>query len=209
MPDILTHVAEYYSAAITKHGPKPLGVDWPSTASQYLRFVQLLKLCGSREIFSLNDFGCGYGGLLAFLAEWQPNKLVSYCGIDVSQQMIDVAGALWKRKPNVEFHVGSKCPKLADYTVASGVFNVALGRQVDEWEKYIELTLLELFRSSKFGFGVNFMLPLEVGDREGQLYRTIPERWEEFCRNSLGCTTERLANYGLREFTLLVRARGS
>jgi hypothetical protein len=60
-------VREYYSGTIERHGPHR-AVDWPNAVSQYLRFVQLLKVCDFKRPFSLNDFGCGYGAPLEFLA---------------------------------------------------------------------------------------------------------------------------------------------
>ena len=49
MRGLRAKVRDYYSGTIERHGPTPLGVDWPNAASQYLRFVQLLKVCDFRE----------------------------------------------------------------------------------------------------------------------------------------------------------------
>src|SRR5690242_10985469 len=95
MQAIRERVRNYYSDRVGKFGATPLGVDWPSVASRNHRFVQLLKIGDFGERFSLNDFGCGYGALLAYLAWRHPATLIDYHGIDISQSMIEAARPLW------------------------------------------------------------------------------------------------------------------
>ncbi len=97
---------------------------------------------------------------------------------------------------------------MADYSVASGVFNVRLGQPVEAWEAYIGQILHDLFNHSRIGFAVNFLLPHDNAPAERELYRTRRSRWVTYCREELGCTVKPLTGYGLREFTLLARKRG-
>ncbi len=209
MRGIRNRVRAYYSEAIERYGPSPLGVDWPNVASQQLRFLQLLKLCDFEKAFSLTDFGCGYGALLGYLDEWHRGAKIDYRGIDLSPAMIAIARKLWSRKRSrATFAVGSKCGEVADYAVASGVFNVRLGRPLAAWEAYVEDILIDLNASSRIGFAVNFMLPLGSGAAmEDELYRTGKIRWLTFCRAQLGCAVRSVSGYGLREFTLIARHR--
>jgi SAM-dependent methyltransferase len=207
MRGIRNKVRAYYSDAVERFGPAPLGVDWPNQPSQYLRFVQLLKICDFEQPFSLNDFGCGYGALLDFMALRHSGARVTYRGIDLSPQMIAVARRRWATRPNTTFVVGARCRQAADYSVASGVFNVRLGQAIGEWEAYIESILLDLRRNSRVGFAANFMLPLDRAPTESELYRTSARRWVTYCRRELGCTIRPITRYGLREFTLLARVR--
>ncbi len=200
-------VRTYYSGKIRHHGPTPLGVDWPNAISQYLRFAQLLKICDFSKPFSLNDFGCGYGALLEFLALKHPRSKITYHGVDLSTLMVEAARECWKNNPDATFALGSRCGRMADYSLASGVFNVSLGHPVREWESYVESILADLHGSSRIGFSANFMLPHDTRPGEHELYRTEPERWISFCASSLGSRVECLAGYGLREFTLLVRRK--
>ena len=62
--EILTKASEYYTTKLDEHGETPQGVDWNGEESQTLRFEQLCKVIDSTESFSINDLGCGYGGLL-------------------------------------------------------------------------------------------------------------------------------------------------
>lgn len=201
-------VGNYYSEKLKRHGAAPCGVDWPSTASQFLRFAQLVKVCDVSRPFSLNDFGCGYGALLAYLADRHPPVVVTYRGIDIAPDMIGAARQRWSQTPRAEFAVGSACGALADYSVASGVFNVRLGWPVATWESYVQSVLSDLHASSRIGFSVNFMSPQADAAAGENLYRAEPERWIGFCAGALGCAVEPISRYGLPEFTLLVRRRG-
>jgi SAM-dependent methyltransferase len=205
MHELQARVREYYSGTLQRHGTTPLGVDWPNVVSQYLRFVQLLKLCRFGQPFSLNDFGCGYGALLEFLAMRHADAAVTYRGIDISPGMVGAARARWAGNTRAVFAEGSQCGALADYSVASGTLNVRLGRPVAEWEAYLEAILGDLDASSRIGFAVNFMLPHDEAPTEAGLYRTAPERWTPFCER-FG-RVELITGYGLREFTLLVRKK--
>jgi SAM-dependent methyltransferase len=207
MRGLRTKVRDYYSGTIERHGPTPLGVDWPNAASQYLRFVQLLKLCDFKRPFSLNDFGCGYGALLEYLAMRHSEAEIAYRGIDISASMIAAARERWTGHRRAEFVVGSRCGRMADYSLASGTFNVRLGHRPADWESYIETILSNLQARSRIGFAVNFMLPHDDRPAEDELYRSPPRRWVAFCRRELGCSVRVLEGYGLREFTLLIRRK--
>jgi SAM-dependent methyltransferase len=206
MRGLRARVRAYYSGKIEHHGPTPRGVDWPNAASQYLRFVQLLKVCDFGRPFSLNDFGCGYGALLEYLAMRHSKAEIAYRGIDISASMIDAARERWTDR-RAEFFVGSGCGRIADYSLASGAFNLRLGHPVADWESYIEAMLSDLKACSRIGFAVNFMLPHDDMPAEAELYRSPPGRWVAFCRKELGCSVRVLKGYGLREFTLLIRRK--
>ena len=200
-----SRVRTHYSATIASFGSTPFGVDWQNLAGQQLRFMQLLRICDFDVPISINDFGCGYGALLSYVAEWHPQAKIDYRGIDLSPSMIAAAKELWAKQPAATFAVGSKCLRRADYSIASGVFNVRLCQPVDLWEAYIAQILRDLLDHSRAGFAVNFMLPHDDSPTEEELYRSPMRRWVTFCRNELGCMVKPLTGYGLREFTLLVR----
>jgi len=207
MHQLRAKVRTYYSGKIKHHGPTPLGVDWPNAVSQYLRFAQLVKVCDFTRPFSLNDFGCGYGALLEYIALRHPRSKVTYHGVDISPSMVETARERWKKNRRATFAVGSRCGQIADYSLASGIFNVRLGQPVGEWESYVESILADLRGNSRIGFSVNFMLPHDAQPSENELYRTQPKRWMTFCQRALGGSVQSLGGYGLREFTLLVRCK--
>jgi cyclopropane fatty-acyl-phospholipid synthase-like methyltransferase len=119
--EVIARVERYYSAKVTQHGATPAGVDWNSSASQTLRFEQLLKVCNTDAPFSLTDFGCGYGALADYLG--QRGVRCTYRGYDVSPAMIEEAGRISRLGLAVEFFASPASLRPTTYTVASGIFN--------------------------------------------------------------------------------------
>src|SRR5437868_9480849 len=115
---IYADIAAYYSAKVARFGATPSGVDWTCQATQEMRFVQLLKLCDFASPFSLNDLGCGYGALVAYLDRRHHDCAVEYLGIDVSEAMVRQARRLWREHSGAAFAVGHASPRTADYAVA-------------------------------------------------------------------------------------------
>lgn len=201
-------VGQYYTQKLRRHGPSPLGVDWSCMPTQALRFRKLLTLCNFESPFSLNDLGCGYGALLDYLALYHPQTPVDYFGIDLSPAMVRSAKKRWAGEA-IRFHQGAESPRLADYGIASGIFNVMLDRPVPLWEQLIEMTLEHLRTTSRKGFAVNFVhLPASGQRARTGLYCTSPERWSEFCERRLDSRIRVINDYGMNEFTLLVEPRG-
>jgi SAM-dependent methyltransferase len=199
-------VARYYDARVREFGPTPWGVDWTCELTQKLRFIQLLKIAGRRRRFSLNDLGCGYGALLAFVRERYGREAIDYFGTDVAPMMIDCAAREHANDARAAFAVQATLEHSADFSVASGVFNVQLGFPARAWREWVADTLAQLQRASRVGFAVNFILPPQPGlEPLKGLYRTQPGVWADFCRDALGGKVEVVRDYGLREFTLLVR----
>ena len=201
-------IAAYYTAKVTRFGATPFGVDWTCVPTQELRFVQLLKICPPPDPLLINDLGCGYGALIAWLYRSNPDRPVDYAGIDLSAAMIRRARRLWSGRAGTRFFIGDTIPRVADYTIASGIFNVQLDQPLNTWEMFITETLRRMHRASSRGFAVNFVKAPPAGQpvREG-LYATEPTQWVRFCTEQFDSATEILDGYGLREFTLLVRRK--
>lgn len=205
LAELYRDIERYYSGKIEAHGATPLGVAWPCRPTQELRFVQLLRVCEADPSFSLNDIGCGYGALLAFLAKRHRRKKIDYLGLDLSAQMIAEARRLWGKRPHAEFLVANASPRVADYSLASGIFNVKLNQSEVLWTHFVETTLTAMRASSRRGFAVNFLAALEQGEAQAELYRTLPGVWQSYCETNFHAQVEIVQGYGMREFTLLVR----
>ena len=204
LADAYRRVAQYYTQKIRRHGPSPLGVDWSCVPTQALRFRKLLTLCDLRHPISLNDVGCGYGALLDYLALYHPQSPVDYLGIDLSPAMIRSARKRWSGDL-IQFHLGAESPRAADYSIASGIFNVMLDQSVPVWEKLIERTMTHLNATSRKGFSVNFVRQSSSRERARMgLYCTTPEQWGEFCKTHFSSKVRVIEGYGMSEFTLLV-----
>lgn len=205
---LLAAVGIYYSEKIQQYGATPLGVDWSCVPTQEMRFVQLLKLCDFSSDFSLNDIGCGYGALLHYLTKRRRHRRIDYLGTDLSQEMIAAAAKRWSGHRSVDFFVGHETPRTADYSVASGAFNVKLHGSDVAWELLVGDTLECMHGTSRRGFAVNFLHPpMRSESRIPELYYAEPERWTSHCERHFGVDVEVVSGYGLKEYTLLMRCR--
>ncbi|MEZ0308378.1 MAG: trans-aconitate 2-methyltransferase [Ramlibacter sp.] len=206
LPPPLAEVGHYYDLKARRHGPTPRGVDWPDAPSQALRFAQLLKLCDFAQPRSLNDLGCGYGALLDHLRQHHPGAAVDYRGVDVAPSMIELARQRHAATPTSAFVVASSPGRVADYSVASGIFNVKLECAEPAWEALVAATLADLSAHSRIGFAANFIEPAQPGvGSPHQLYRVARARWTAHCIGKLGCRVEIVDGYGLPEYTLIAR----
>jgi SAM-dependent methyltransferase len=202
--DILTEVADYYSAKLAEHGETPNGVDWNGEESQVLRFEQLSRVIDKQGDFSLNDLGCGYGALYDYLNSIYRDFV--YNGCDVSGDMIHAAKNRYPDNPDIRFTSASEPPEVADYGIASGIFNVRLGRSDSEWRKHLEQTLNTLDRTTHRGFAFNCLTSYSDPDKmRDYLYYADPCALFDLCKRHYSRHVALLHDYGLYEFTILVR----
>ncbi|WP_211451722.1 class I SAM-dependent methyltransferase [Collimonas antrihumi] len=202
--DILAEVADYYSAKLAEHGETPRGVDWNGEESQELRFDQLAQVIPQLTGFSLNDLGCGYGALFDYLNS--RCRDFAYSGSDVSAGMIRAAQDRHSNRLNARFAVAAEPPDVADYGIASGIFNVRLGRSDAEWYNYLEATLDLLNRTSRLGFAFNCLTSYSDSDKmRNYLYYADPCVLFDLCKRRYSRHVALLHDYGLYEFTILVK----
>jgi SAM-dependent methyltransferase len=204
MTDLITEVADYYSAKLAEHGQTARGVDWNDEGSQVLRFDQLMRIIPGQEAFSLNDIGCGYGALLDYLQTRYSH--FAYQGFDVSAAMVKAGQARYAQMPNTRFIQASVPDQVADFGVASGIFNVKLYRTDEEWRGYMEDVIAHLDRTSLRGFAFNCLTSYSDQDKmRHDLYYANPTWWFDLCKRHYSRHVALLHDYGLYEFTILVR----
>ena len=203
----LDAVSAYYSGTLQRFGAMPLGVDWPNRLNQELRLVQLLKVCDLSAPRSLNDVGCGYGALRTLLSRRHRRAQIDLLGTDVSPAMVGAARRRWRHRADCVFEVAEGAVRLADYSLASGIFNVKLDCPLPAWEALVARTLADLQRHSRLGWAVNFIVPPVPGQASPpELYRPPPEHWlAHLAQHQPGAEVTLLRGYGLHEYTLLVR----
>lgn len=202
--DLLSEVAEYYTKKLHEHGDTPLGVDWNGEENQILRFKQLSKVICKRDSFTLNDLGCGYGALYSFLASNFKN--FKYSGIDISEEMVRAAKRRHVGIQRAKFLLSSKPDQVADYGVASGIFNVRQSRAESEWRAYVEATLDVLDQTSYLGFAFNCLTSYSDPEKMREnLYYANPGDLFDLCMHRYSRNVALLHDYGLYEFTILVR----
>lgn len=208
MKDILQNVARYYTGKIIQYGPTPHGVDWKNEESQFVRFNQLLKIISKNDDqFSLNDLGCGYGKLYELMKAANYRGFI-YHGYDLSGEMIAQARNRCGNSDNPAFYLISAPNELqvADYTVASGIFNVRIEHAVDEWLEYVLQILGHMDRCSKRGFAFNCLTIYSDEEyMKDSLFYADPCLFFDYCKNHFSKNVALLHDYDLYEFTVLVR----
>lgn len=130
-------------------GQRPEGVDWGSAAAQDDRLKALALLVSAEDKpYSLNDWGCGYRRALNFFS---PEK---YYGYDLNA---------WD-----EATIIADAPSyMADYTIASGTFNVIGFRW---WEPYVIDCIKTMDNMSRKGFGFNLLHNRSDRQKTGLFY---------------------------------------
>lgn len=203
--DLLSEVERYYSGKLAEHGETPRGVDWNGEQSQTVRFEQLAKIiCNRDKSFSLNDLGCGYGALLDYLRNH--TYTIDYLGVDVSPEMIKAASRRHGTLPNTRFITATEPDQIADYGVASGIFNVRLERSDSEWLEHLLATLDSLDRTSREGFAFNCLSAYADADKKrSYLFYADPCQLFDLCKRRYSRQVALLHDYGLYEFTVIVR----
>jgi SAM-dependent methyltransferase len=200
---VVAPVARYYAEKLTAHGSTPRGVDWNSDASQRLRFEQLLRIVDGERDFTVLDYGCGYGALASHLIAGR--MAFRYVGYDVCPPMIAAARAEVD-DPRCTFTTREDEVPHVDYAVASGIFNVKLDATEPRWRAHVLETLDRVVEHSRRGFAFNMLTryadPSLMRDR---LYYADPGRYFKLCKESWSRNVSLLHDYGLYEFTVLVR----
>lgn len=194
-------VEAYYTKKLAEFGPTPRGVDWNSEQSQQMRFQQLSRVMSETAATSVLDYGCGYGALCGFISALEIP--LSYTGFDISKPMVAEARHLY---PAARFESDRTKVRAADVVVASGIFSVRMDVPDVAWEDYIERTIEDMWSLSERGIAFNMLTAYSDAERmRPDLYYADPLRYFERCRR-LSKWVALLHDYGLYEFTLVVRA---
>ena len=154
---LLAPALRKYNAELRQHGASAAGVLWRSEQSLERRLRVLSRILPSRGTASIHDFGCGYGALFDFLAD---HPVLAdggcYLGTDMSDEML-AAARQRVDDSRARFAVGVHASVVADYTFASGTFNLRAGVCEAEWTSYVENTLRTLWAHTRRGLAFNLL----------------------------------------------------
>lgn len=201
---IISQVSDYYSRKLCEHGTTPQGVDWNSVEGQLLRFEQLNKVICNSGKFTLNDIGCGYGAFYDFLQTKYSS--FNYVGVDVAANMISAARQRYIGSVNAKFLCGVVPETAADFTVASGIFNVKLENSINDWKSYVLETIAIIDNFSTKGFAFNCLTSYSDAERmKDELFYADPCELFNHCKIHYGRNVALLHDYNLFEFTIIVR----
>lgn len=204
MADLIEDIARYYASRLEAHGATPRGVDWNGEEGQMIRFEQICKVIDGSSPFTLNDIGCGYGALVDYLAIRYSG--FSYLGVDIAENMVESARQLHAGEPRAAFQHGAVPDRPADYSVASGIFNVRLNHDEAGWIRYVESTLERINATSLRGFAFNCLTRYSDPERmRADLFYADPGWLFDLCKTRFSRNVALLHDYDLYEFTLVVR----
>ena len=201
---LLTPVEHFFTEKFKQIGACPEGVDYNSETAQILRFEQFERLFDPQQLFSLNDYGCGYGALAQYLK--QRDYKFQYHGYDISADMIDHANASTPANENWQFTCVANELCVADFTIACGVFNLKFEADPKTWLKYILDSLSIIAGISRQGFGFNMLTKYSDADKmRADLYYGDPLYFFDYCKRQFSRNVALLHDYELYDFTILVR----
>jgi hypothetical protein len=198
-------VRNLYSDNLAEHGIDSRSVGWPDPEAQLLRFRKLAHVIYADRPsgrITVNDWGCGYGAMFAFLDALPGVELDRYVGYDVSTEMLDAARE-HVTDPRAEWAHGSEVTKDADYSFVSGTFNVRMEASDELWGEYVRSVLRTLHARSRRGFAFN-LLTSYVDWRKDDLFYADPGEYFSFCRQELSRYVTLLHDYPLYEWTIAV-----
>jgi SAM-dependent methyltransferase len=198
---------DFYNKNLEKFGSTAQGVGWKNEAAQQVRFQQLAKVITEQE-FSINDLGCGTGDFVNHLnkANWK----FEYHGYDIMPEMIERAVKRFNDISNILFHriESAKDMKLADYSIASGIFNIRFNCEDEKWLDYILNTLVLMNEKSNYGFAFNILTKYSDPEfMKGELFYADPCYFFDYCKKHFSKNVALLHDYDQYDFTIIVRKK--
>lgn len=197
---------EYFSEKLETFGATPRGVDYNGPESQERRFEQLARVIDPSQPFTVIDYGSGYGALFDFLHRkgWQ----FEYYGLDLIEKMVIAGRESHKDFPNAHFTTDEHEVPVADYLLAGAIFNIKLEASYDEWQAFVVKTLNHMNTLCSKGFSFNMLTRYSDADRMSQrpdLFYGDPLFFFDLCKRNFSRNVALLHDYGLYDFTILVR----
>jgi SAM-dependent methyltransferase len=197
-------IKSFFDETLETYGTTPPGANWNSETAQVLRFEQLVKNCDRSHPFSIIDYGCGYGALVNYLTE--KGFPFSYIGYDMLESMVEKARDLFNDRTNCIFTSSQSDLKVADYAVASGIFNIRFQYTHDVWTDYVLETLHKMNDLSSKGFSFNALTKYSDADHmRPNLYYADPCFFFDYCKTHFARNVALLHDYDLYDFTIQVK----
>ena len=103
-------VREYYASNFLEYGYSSKSLGWLKD-KQNIRFAELTRFMDLSESFSILDIGCGFGDFVKYLNAKKDISDYSYHGIDLMDEMIEIAKKEFKNNDKISFEVGDFCRK--------------------------------------------------------------------------------------------------
>jgi len=195
----------YFEERLNNHCASARGVDWNSETAQELRFSQLIKIIDQTRPFSLLDYGSGYGAMADYLLRLH-YPMESYTGFDVLERMGAKGREIHIGMPQCSFSSSFQELTQADFTIASGIFNLKLETPFDKWTQYVTGELHKMNDLSRKGFSFNMLTKYsDLEFMRPHLYYADPCYLFDYCKTHFSRNVALLHDYEVYDFTILVR----
>lgn len=197
---------EYFTEKLETFGATAKGVDYNGEQARQIRFAELVKIINPAQPFSIIDYGSGYGAMFEYLQAkgWE----FDYYGVDLIEKMVIAGREKYMDYSNAHFTTDEKELPVADYLVAAGIFNIKLESSYEEWQEFICETLPRMNGLCSKGFSFNMLTKYSDADRMAErpdLFYGDPLFFFDFCKRNFSRNVALLHDYGLYDFTILVR----
>ncbi len=202
----LKGLQNFFENTIKTHGADPKGVDWKDEASQHLRFEQLMKIHkDAAQPFTILDFGCGYGALVKYLQ--MQGYQFTYTGYDMTPAVVEAATKVFHDMPNCHFTTDLSSIAPQDYVIGSGLFNMKFAdTPEDEWYRHMLNTIDTMWGLCTTGLAFNSLTSYSDPEyMRADLYYPDPTQIFDYCKRNLSKQVALLHDYGIYDFTILVR----
>lgn len=203
---MITDINKFYQDNLQQFGSTAKGVGWKNEEAQRVRFNQLFKLVTSKGAFSINDLGCGVADFASFLIDEKATFI--YRGYDLMPEMIQLAKDKFIEKKEVLLQTISNPIEMnqADYTIASGIFNIRFATSDKAWLSQILDTITVMASKSNLGFAFNVLsIYSDPEFRKSELFYADPLYLFDFCKRTFSRNVALLHDYGQYDFTIIVR----
>ncbi len=199
---VIEQIGQLYTDNLKQHGIDSKSVGWPNADDHLLRFDKLLSNVNLSDIESFNDLGSGYGAILDYLSS-REKILKTYFAYDISQEMLDAMPTDKYPKTEIQKFLEPYLRTVADFSVASGIFNVRFSESDELWHQHILKTLHNLNDHSKKGFSFN-LLSTYVDFKNDHLCYGDPLFFFDYCKKNFSRYVNLYHDYPLWEWTIVV-----
>lgn len=201
---ITSYLDTYFTDRLSRYGATHRGLDWNSAENHALHHQQFLFLLRDDYEASIGDLGCGYGDFLGYLRE--RGFTGRFIGYDLNQGMIAAARQYHGQDDRATWYHSATPTTDTDYVIASGIFNLRGSTSDSDWESYMESVIEAMAARARKGFAFNVLTRhSDPEKRRADLYYADPGTWLDFCARRYGRHLALLQDYGLWDFTLIVR----
>tara|TARA_B100000953_G_scaffold79822_1_gene64848 strand:+ start:1669 stop:2268 length:600 start_codon:yes stop_codon:yes gene_type:complete len=189
-------VKDFFNKLVEKHGYSPKSLAYSGEKSQKIKF-NIVTEVGIEDNCSVLDVGCGFGDYFNYLKQ-RGIKNVKYCGIDISNKIVDFA----KEKNSLVNVIQGNVLDLSDdekydYVISLGFNCVKTG---SNWRTLTQV-LDKMWKLSKKGIAYNAVSTFSE-DSPRKIYFVSPAKVIDYIMNNLTYKVVFRHDYMPHDFTI-------